>query len=215
MWAAPGMMGDMTTAKFDPKREIASYTAPRDRFELVEVPPLRYAMIDGRGDPNTAPEYVAAVEALYAVAYAAKFALKRELGRDHVVGPLEGLWTADDPAAFVTREKSAWSWTMMIWQPDWLTPHVFDAAVAKAAAKAPAATGLRLETLDEGLCVQTLHLGSYDDEGPTLARLHDEFMPERGLRFNGAHHEVYLGDPRRTAPEKLRTILRQPVAREA
>lgn len=207
------MMGDMATTKFDPKREIASYTARRGRFDLVEVPPLRYAMVDGRGDPNTAPEYAAAVEALYAVSYAAKFALKRELDRDHVVGPLEGLWGADDPATFVSRDKSAWSWTMMIWQPDWLELERFEAAVAEAAAKAPAASRVRLEALDEGLSVQTLHIGSYDDEGPTLARLHDEFMPGHGLRFNGLHHEVYLGDPRRTAPEKLRTILRQPVAR--
>lgn len=207
------MMGGMATTKFDPKREIASYTARRGRFDLVEVPPLRYAMVDGRGDPNTAPEYAAAVEALYAVSYAAKFALKRELDRDHVVGPLEGLWGADDPATFVSREKSAWSWTMMILQPDWLELERFEAAVAEAAAKAPASSRVRLETLDEGLSVQTLYIGSYDDEGPTLARLHDEFMPGHGLRFNGLHHEVYLGDPRRTAPEKLRTILRQPVAR--
>ncbi|MFF2275692.1 GyrI-like domain-containing protein [Agromyces sp. NPDC058126] len=203
----------MATTKFDPKREIPSYTAAHGRFDLVEVPPLRYAMVDGEGDPNTVPEYAAAVEALYAVSYAAKFQSKRELELDYAVGPLEGLWSADDPSTFVTREKSAWSWTMMIWQPDWLTPEVQEAAIAKALAKAPAVARLRFETLDEGLCVQTLHRGAYDDEGPTLARLHDEFMPAEGLRFNGRHHEVYFGDPRRSAPEKLRTILRQPVAR--
>ncbi|WP_022888553.1 GyrI-like domain-containing protein [Agromyces italicus] len=203
----------MATTKFDPKREIPSYTAAHDRFDLVEVPPLRYAMIDGEGDPNTVPEYAVAVEALFAVSYAAKFQSKLELDRDYVVGPLEGLWSAADPSTFVTREKSAWHWTMMIWQPDWLTPEVQEAAVAKALPKAPAARRLRFETLDEGLCVQTLHRGAYDDEGPTLARLHDEFMPAKGLRFNGRHHEVYFGDPRRSAPEKLRTILRQPVAR--
>ncbi|MFE6965563.1 GyrI-like domain-containing protein [Agromyces sp. NPDC057679] len=203
----------MATTKFDPKREIPSYTARHGRFDLVEVPPLRYAMVDGEGDPNTVPEYAAAVEALYAVSYAVKFQSKRDLDRDYVVGPLEGLWSADDPSTFVTREKSAWSWTMMIWQPDWLTPEVQEAAIAKALAKAPAVARLRFETLDEGLCVQTLHRGAYDDEGPTLARLHDEFMPAEGLRFNGRHHEVYFGDPRRSAPEKLRTILRQPVAR--
>ncbi|GAA1789136.1 GyrI-like domain-containing protein [Agromyces lapidis] len=203
----------MATTKFDPKREIPSYTAAHGAFDLVEVPPLRYAMVDGEGDPNTAPEYTAAVEALYAVSYAAKFQSKRELERDYVVGPLEGLWSAADPSVFVTREKSAWSWTMMIWQPDWLTPGMQQAALAKALAKAPAVARLRFETLTEGLCVQTLHRGAYDDEGPTLARLHDEFMPAQGLRFNGRHHEVYFGDPRRSAPEKLRTILRQPVAR--
>ena len=154
----------MATTKFDPKREIPSYTAAHSRFDLVEVLPLRYAMVDGEGDPNTVPEYTAAVEALYAVSYAAKFQSRRELDRDYVVGPLEGLWSASDPSTFVTREKSAWSWTMMIWQPDWLTPEAQEAAVAKAIAKAPAAARLRFETLDEGLCVQTLHRGSYDDD---------------------------------------------------
>ncbi|WP_157008171.1 GyrI-like domain-containing protein [Agromyces laixinhei] len=201
--------------KYDVKRELPSYTAPRGRFEIIEVPEHAYCMVDGHGDPNTAPEYAAAVAALYAVSYAAKFQSKRELDRDYVVGPLEGLWSADDPAAFVTREKSAWSWTMMIWQPDWLTPELVAEAIAKAMAKAPAAGLVRFERLAEGSSVQTLHVGPYDDEGPTLARLHHEFMPEHGLRFNGRHHEVYLGDPRRTAPEKLRTILRQPVARRA
>lgn len=203
----------MVSTKFDPKREITSYSAPNGRFELIEVPRLRYAMIDGHGDPNTVADYSAAVEALYAFSYAAKFQSKRELDRDYVVGPLEGLWSADDPTAFVRREKSAWNWTMMIWQPDWLTPEIERAARAKAIAKAPAAAGLRLEPLDEGLSVQTLHRGAYDEEGPTLALLHDEYLPEHGLRFNGRHHEVYFGDPRRSAPEKLRTILRQPVAR--
>ncbi|AWB96331.1 hypothetical protein DCE93_12290 [Agromyces badenianii] len=198
--------------KYDVKRELACYTAPRGRFELIDMPELGYCMVDGHGDPNTAPEYAAAVEALYAVSFTAKFQCKRELDRDYVVGPLEGLWSADDPATFITREKSAWSWTMMIWQPDWLPPELIAEAIGRATAKAPAAERVRFERLAEGRSVQTLHLGSYDDEGPTLARLHDEFMPEHRLRFNGRHHEVYLGDPRRTAPEKLRTILRQPVA---
>ncbi|MGW9631560.1 GyrI-like domain-containing protein [Agromyces sp. NPDC055520] len=207
MHEAGGMAG-----KYDVKRELPCYSAPHGRFELIDVPELAYCMVDGHGDPNSAPEYIAAVEALYAVSFAAKFQSKRELDRDYVVGPLEGLWSADDPATFVTREKSAWSWTMMIWQPDWLTAGLIAEAVSKAATKAPAAGLVRFERLAEGRSVQTLHLGSYDDEGPTLARLHDEFMPEHGLRFNGRHHEVYLGDPRRTAPEKLKTILRQPVA---
>ena len=141
--------------------------------------------------PQQRPEYVAAVEALYAVSYAAKFQSKRELDRDYVVGPLEGLWSADDPATFVTREKSAWSWTMMIWQPDWLTPELVAEAISKAGAKAPAASLVHFERLAEGRSVQTPPPWFLpDEEGPTLARLHDEFMPERGLRFNGRHHEV-------------------------
>lgn len=177
------------------------------------MPPLQYLMIDGHGDPNTSAEYTDAVEALYPLAYKLKFASK-ELGRDFTVMPLEGLWWADDPAAFTSaRDKSQWSWTLMIMQPDWITAELFDAAFATVAAKdAPRSLGaVRLESLVEGRCVQTLHLGPFDEEGPTLANLHDEFIPAHGLRMSGRHHEIYLSDVRRVAPSKLRTILRQPV----
>ncbi|MDQ0895036.1 GyrI-like domain-containing protein [Agromyces ramosus] len=199
--------------KYDIKRAHRELYAPRAEFTLVEVPPIRYLAVDGHGDPNAAPEYADAVEVLYSVAYAVKFRSKRELGRDLVVAPLEGLWRADDPAAFVTREKSAWSWTMLIAQPEWIDGELVDAAVEAVRAKGgkPALDLLRFEELHEGACVQILHVGSYDDEGPTLARLHDEWMPQHGLTFNGDHHEIYLSDVRRTAPEKLRTVLRQPV----
>lgn len=204
-------------AKYDVKREFRSLYAPSaTRFEFVEVPPMQVLAIDGHGDPNTAPEYAAGVQALYSTAYPLKFLSKRELGRDFVVAPLEGLWRADDPTSFVTRDKSAWSWTMLLVQPDWLDGAHLEAARARALEKAPselrdAIERLELRRLHEGRCVQILHLGSYDDEAPTLARLHDEFMPEHGLTFAGDHHEVYLSDARRTAPEKLRTVLRQPV----
>ncbi len=192
-------------AKYDLKRELRHLYAPKPgRFELVEVPPLNYLAIDGSGDPNASPEYAAAVEALFGLAYVVKFHSKRELGRDFVVGPLEGLWRADDPATFVTREKTAWSWTMLIAQPPWIEEAHVEAARKQASA-------VRLVTIEEGPSVQTLHIGPYDDEGPTLARLHDEWMPEHGYTWGGDHHEIYLGDPRRTVPEKLRTVLRQPV----
>jgi hypothetical protein len=128
--------------------------------------------------------------------------------------PLEGLWWADDMSTFLSRKKDEWSWTMMILQPDWIGQAMVDAAIAKARGKLgePPAS-LRLERLEEGLCVQTMHVGSYDDEGPVLAKLHDEYLPQHGLKETGRHHEIYLGDPRKTAPEKLRTILRQPVQR--
>lgn len=189
------------------------YTAPKDRFSFVEPPPLTYLMVDGEGDPNTAPAYREAVEALYGVAYALKFASKAA-GRDYVVPPLEGLWWADDMAAFRRRAKADWRWTMMILQPDWISPDQFRAALdaARARRPSPALSKLRSERLEEGRCVQILHVGSYDDEGPTLARLHDEFLPGQGLVPTGRHHEIYLGDPRKTAPAKLRTILRQPVS---
>lgn len=172
-------------------------------------------MIDGRGDPNTSPTYASAVAAMFGLAYKAKFVSKRDLGRDFVVMPLEALWSADDYAAFTSaRDKSKWDWTLMILQPDWIEAEYVDAGRDAVAAKAgDDAHVVRLERFDEGLSVQTLHIGPYDAEGPVLARLHDEFVPTNGLRLAGRHHEIYLGDVRRTAPEKLRTILRQPVQR--
>lgn len=204
----------MTDEKYDVKRAYRELYAPSAReFTLVDVPPMRYLAVDGHGDPNTAAEYAEAVEALFSVAYAVKFRSRNELGRDFVVAPLEGLWRADDPAAFVARDKSAWDWTLLIAQPDWIDEALVAEAVAAARAKGdrPALALVRLRELHEGPSAQILHVGSYDDETPTLARLHDEWMPQHGLTFAGDHHEIYLSDARRTAPEKLRTILRQPV----
>ncbi len=200
--------------KADLRREIPAYAARRGRFDVVTVPPLRYLMIDGSGDPNTGGAYQEALQTLYPTAYALKFFSKRELGRDYTVMPLEGLWWAEDPAAFTTRrDKSRWQWTLLNLVPDWLTDEHVDAARAQAARKgAPAIDGLRCEVLDEGLCVQTLHVGPFDEEGPVLAEMHERVIPDRGLRMTGIHHEIYLSDARRTAPERLRTILRQPVA---
>src|SRR5690606_8597510 len=136
------------------------------------------------------------------------------LDRDYAVPPLEGLWWAEDMDSFtVARDKSAWDWTMMIMQPEWITGAMFEAA-CQAAGKGKelaALPGLRLEAYDEGLSVQIMHVGSYDDEAPVLHRLHHEFLPAQGYQPAGKHHEIYLGDPRRTAPEKLKTVLRQPV----
>ncbi|HEU4465031.1 MAG TPA: GyrI-like domain-containing protein [Agromyces sp.] len=204
----------MSTEKYDVKRAYHELYAPSAReFTLVDVPPMRYLAVDGHGDPNTAAAYADAVEALFSVAYAVKFRSRKELGRDFVVAPLEGLWRADDPAAFVARDKSAWDWTLLIAQPDWIDEALVAEAVAAARAKGdrPALSLVHLRELHEGPSAQILHIGSYDDETPTLARLHDEWMPQHGLTFAGDHHEIYLSDARRTAPEKLRTVLRQPV----
>ncbi len=197
----------------DLKREIPTYSARHGRFDVVEVPPLAFLMVDGHGDPNTSDAYRDALASLYPVAYALKFHSRRELGRDYGVMPLEALWWSDDMAAFTSaRDTSRWDWTLMIAVPDWIsTDHL--AAAREAVARKGAATlldALRLERLEEGLAVQTLHVGPYDAEGPVLAAMH-EFIPAHGLRMTGRHHEVYLGDPRRAAPERLRTILRQPV----
>jgi hypothetical protein len=181
--------------------------------QLVEVPPLRFLCLDGHGDPNTSASYAAAVQALYAVAYAAKFAVRRAGGEDFKVAPLEGLWWAADLRAFGTGRKSDWDWTMMIRQPDSVTAELVERLTAEVAARKslPAARKLRLDRLEEGRAAQVLHLGPYADEGPTIAALH-AFIHEQGFSLRGKHHEIYLGDPRRTAPEKLRTIIRQPYA---
>jgi hypothetical protein len=206
------------TEKTDFKKSLDAYRAKRSRFQIVDVPDLQYLMIDGHGDPNTSPAFAEAVEALYPVAYTLKFASKRDLGRDYVVMPLEGLWWAEDMDFFTaSRDKSRWDWTLMIMVPDWIDQDMFSAAVEQAGAKKRPARldDIRLKTLSEGRCVQTLHVGSFDDEADVLARMHDEFIPGNGFRMVGTHHEIYLSDSRKVAPEKQRTILRQPVATAA
>ncbi len=199
--------------KIDYKR-LECYQAKRDTPQIVDVPDLQYLMIDGHGDPNAAA-FAEATMTLYPVAYKLKFASKKTLGRDYVVMPLEGLWWADDMASFTdARDKTRWDWTLMIMIPDWITSDMFTAAVEEVAIKGRPARldDLRLETLSEGLCVQALHIGSYDDEGGLLARIHREFIPREGLTMIGKHHEIYLSDPRKAQAAKLKTILRQPVA---
>lgn len=203
--------------KVDFKKTLKQlYSAPSSEFALVDVPPMQFVMVDGEGDPNTAPAYRTALEWLYGTSYAMKFAARSALGRDYVVPPLEGLWSADDPRSFASRDKDRWRWTMMILVPEFVTRAMFEEAAAKTGKKSgmPPET-LRLEVYHEGLSLQILHIGSYDDEGPVLARLHAVVMPEEKMDFNGPHHEIYLGDPRRTEPSKLRTILRQPVKASA
>lgn len=200
--------------KVDFKKSFDIYRAPRGRFQIVEVPDLQYLMLDGQGDPNTAPAFTEAIETLYPVAYRLKFRSKTDLGRDYVVPPLEGLWWAEDMTSFTSvRDKSRWQWTLMIMAPDWIDDALVADALAQVARKDAAARlgDIRLDTLSERQCVQTLHVGAFDDEAEVLARMHDEFIPANGLQLSGIHHEIYLSDFRRVAPEKRRTILRQPV----
>lgn len=190
--------------KFDPKKTLDGYRATAGRFRLVEIPPQRYLAIDGYGDPNT-ESYRAAVERLYAAAYPLKFASKRA-GRDYVVPPLEALWWASDMSTFTDRrDASRWSWTILNLVPD----GVDDAAISAVTDDA-----VRLLPLAEGLCVQTLHVGPFDQEGPILARMHDEFIPGEGLEMTGRHHEIYFSDARTVDPARFRTILRQPVQKK-
>ena len=202
-------------AKIDFKKILKPlYDPPVGEFASVDVPLMQFVKVDGKGDPNTNPAYRSAIEWLYGVSYAMKFATKEALGKDYVVPPLEGLWWADEPRSFITREKDKWRWTMMIMVPDFVTRDIFENAVAKTGGTlGQPPQSLRLEPYGEGLSLQTLHVGSYDEEGPVLARLHGEVMPNHGMAFNGPHHEIYLSDPRRTEPARLKTILRQPVIR--
>ena len=212
---AAGENSANTMDKIDYKKELDSYKAKNHELRVVEVPKLQYLMVDGHGDPNTSEEFRDAILALYPVAYKLKFASKQNLGKDYTVMPLEALWWADDMTAFTTaRDKSQWDFTLMIMTPDWITQDMFEAAVAKIAGKTDAPSSLnkvRLETLDEGLCVQTLHVGSFDDEAEILAEMHDNFVPKNGYKMTGKHHEIYLSDFRKVSPDRLRTILRQPI----
>jgi hypothetical protein len=205
----------------DLKKTLDAYQAKRGVFRLVDVPAAQYLMVDGAGDPNESPAFADAVGALFPLAYTLKFQSRKELGADYVVMPLEGLWHAPDMEAFTSRrDKSQWLWTLMIMVPEHVTAEMFTSAVESVRAKSakkkespPAAlTAVRLESLEEGLCVQTLHVGPFDDEGPVLDELHHRFLDENGLALRGRHHEIYLSDLRRTDPARLRTILRQPVS---
>ena len=199
--------------KVDFKRHLDSYRASSSAFRIIDVPRLQYLAIDGTGDPNT-EGFAEAVAALYPLGYALKFASRRAFERDYVVMPLEGLWWADDMDAFTAaRDKTAWRWTLLMMVPDWVDDAMFADAVSTVADKGapPRLRDVRLDALDEGRCVQTLHVGSFDDEAAVLERMHREFIPDNGLKLTGRHHEIYLSDARKVEPAKRKTILRQPV----
>lgn len=201
-------------AKIDVKRERKHLYQPGAKQVVeVHVPPLRFLMIDGEGDPNTSPAYAWAVEALFSVSYTAKFMLRKGPDAiDYAVMPLEGLWWADDFSAFTSNDRSQWKWTMMIHQPEVVADSLIHAAIGQVRAKKdlPALDALRLETFHEGRCAQILHVGPFSEEGPTIARVH-AFIEERGA-LAGKHHEIYLSDIRRGDPSRWKTVIRQPMA---
>ena len=203
--------------KIDLKKQLKHLygaSAKAKMVQPVEVPAFRFLMVDGRGDPNTSPEYVEAVEALFSVSYTAKFAVKKgPTAVDYGVMPLEGLWWAEDMSVFVeSGNRSGWQWTMMMHQPEFATDEVIASAMKSVQEKKglPGVARLRLETFEEGTCAQVLHVGPFSEEGPTIERLH-EFIDGEGGNLRGKHHEIYLSDIRRAAPAKWKTILRQPM----
>jgi hypothetical protein len=200
--------------KLELKKQFKNfYNPPYKAPVLVEVPRMNFLMIDGAGKPDS-PSAVQAIEALYAVAYTLKFSVRKLKSIDYPVMPLEGLWWADDMNRFMMEDKANWKWTDMIMQPDLITADMVKRAVADVRFKKnPAALPkLRFEKFDEGASAEIMYFGPYADEGPTIQRIHD-FLHEKGFVFDGVkqkHHEIYLSDPRRTAPEKLKTVIRQP-----
>ncbi len=201
-------------AKIDLKKELKHFYLPSAK-EVVEVkvPAFKYLMVDGEGDPNTSQEYAQAVEALFSVSYTAKFMVKKGgQALDYAVMPLEGLWWADDMAAFTANNKALWKWTMMIVQPSFVENEVIECAITEVMKKKdfPAASKLRLESFTEGRCAQILHVGPFSEEGPTIQRVHD-FIDSRATR-TGKHHEIYLSDIRRADPKNWKTIIRHPMS---
>jgi hypothetical protein len=201
--------------KIDFKKTLKGLYAPTSQaFTIVDVPAMQFVMVDGQGDPNTSAEYAAAVQWVYAVSYAVKFASKAFHDQDYVVPPLEALWWADDLADFSSGHRDNWRWTVMLMVPDHIERATFEGAVTKAQKKlGKPPESLRFERYDEGLAVQFLHVGSYADEAPAIRRMHEEFIPQNGLVETVHHHEIYLSDPRKVEAGKLKTIVRQPVKR--
>lgn len=199
--------------KVDRRKQLAEFYTAKATPKVVDVPPLDALMIDGVGDPNASPDFSAAIEALYGVSYAVKFAIRNGPAQlDYAVMPLEGLWWAEDAAAFERGDRKAWKWTLMIVQPPEVTSDDIKQALAKVRAKKPhldALDALRLNRWTEGPSAQLLHIGPYDSERPNIERLH-AFIGAMNARMRGKHHEIYLNDASRTAPGRLKTIIRQP-----
>ncbi len=204
----------MQTEQLDLRKVAARYvpTTPGE-MEVVDIPPFPYLMVDGTGDPETSVAFSAALNWLYGVSYRLKFAAKAQ-GRDFHVGSLEGLWRAEALDDFRAGRRNRWGWTIMIMQPDFVLADDVAAAVSAISGKLgqPPAT-LRLAEYADGLCAQVLHVGPFSEEGPVIAQLHGQFLPSQQLQARGDHHEIYLADPRRVQPSKMRTVLRQPVRR--
>jgi hypothetical protein len=203
----------------DLKKSLKYLYAPSAKeVEVVDVPSLNYLMIDGEGNPNTSPDYPLAVEALYSMAYGIR-GICKDAGDVFTVMPLEGLWEFQGEVAqdfnLTEADKDRFIWTLMILQPETVTVEIVAQARENAVRKKPKPALLekvRFESYHEGEAVQIMHIGSYDAEGPNVARLH-QHIEANGWQLGGKHHEIYLSDPRKTAPEKLKTIIRQPFTR--
>ncbi len=204
-------------SKTDFKKTLKHLYVPSSKeVIIVDVPKMKFLMIDGQGDPNNSQEFQDALSALYGITFTLKFSFKKEEKPggyfEHVAPPLEGLWWVNDMREFSLKRKDEWKWTLMIMQPDFITEYMVKNAGNELKEKkdSPAISITRLEDFQEDLSAQIMHIGPYSAEGPTVEKIH-RFIRENGYELRGKHHEIYLGDPRRTAPEKLKTVIRQPV----
>jgi hypothetical protein len=205
----------MTSKKIDLKKELKYLFSPSAKTpEIIKVPSFKYIMVDGEGDPSNSEEFSDKVALLYGLSYTIKFMLKKDEKDpfDYVVMPLSGLWCADDISAYAEGRREEWKWTLMIMQPDRVTKDIFEEAKVKLIKKKDPKhiDDASFDIYKEGSCAQIMHIGPYKDEAPTIRTLHD-FFKEKGFTFNGKHHEIYLSDPRKCDPAKMKTIIRQPI----
>ena len=199
--------------KIDLKKELKAFYNPTAKeVTLIDIPKMNYIMIDGQGAPES-EQFTQAMLALYPIAYTIKFDKKKTGGPDFTVMALEGLWWAEDMKVFMpeTSDRNKWQWTVMMMQPDFITRRDFENAVKAAKKKKdnPALDNVRFESFTEGKSVQIMHIGPYSAEGPNIQKIHQK-IAEIGGKLSGKHHEIYLSDPRRVTPDKMKTVLRQP-----
>ncbi len=203
-------------AKKDLSSELQALYFPSEKEpEMIKVPRMKFIAVDGKGNPNTSKDFQAAIGALYSVAYTAKFMLKKkDAKKDFLVMPLEALWWMPGKKDFFNAGKDEWSWKAMIMMPANFTESVLKDTLEQLRKKGkdkelPGLKKLKLEEFEEGLSAQIMHIGPYAGERPTIEKLH-KFILDNGKKLRGKHHEIYLGDPRRSKPEKLKTVVRQP-----
>jgi hypothetical protein len=208
--------------KIDLKKENKElYDPSAKEVSIVDVPKMNFLMIDGEGDPNTSQKYQDAIEALFPVSFKVKYISGKENLQDYVVMPLEGLWWIENMEDFSIQDKSGWKWTAMIRQPDFITRDMIKKATEEVEKmkNPPALSKIKFESLHEGISAQIMHIGTYSQEGPTVEKLHN-FIEEKNYEFDGSipgekHHEIYISDMRRTKPERLKTVIRQPMKRKS
>jgi hypothetical protein len=200
------------STKVDLKKELKQlYNPSAKEVSTVNVPEMNFLMVNGEGAPSS-PQYMQSIEALFTVSYTLKFMVKKAKGIDYAVMPLEGLWWMDNMAEFSTERKDEWKWTSMIMQPKYVEKADVKDAIEQARKKKelPAIDKVKFESFKEGLAAQIFYVGLYSEEGPTIAKIH-EYIRKSGHELSGKHHEIYLNNAAKVAPEKLKTVIRQPM----